>query len=273
FCDPTQICVPLIPALKPTDISDTAVSPTLTVGYKVNDDNFVSLYGDWSHFSVNGSRTVGPAFTTIAVDGIGSEHIGGTTMNVSLDWKSNVYNVGLEYQRRLLGSKIMTWLGSLGVRNRNEIQKFHVRAVSPDVTGPFDNYHEELTEHLVGPYGGLRLSVKPSETSKFTFRFKGDLGWYFKWASLDAHNRYFNGFRFSNSDDANNGTLFAVAGLNVIYAFTKNWFIDLGYEFSWIDAVAHISNANVSKQGLPSKIVDTTLFNHAPALKLVYKFD
>ncbi len=277
FCDPTPICVPLVPPLKATSINDVAPSPTLTVGYKFDEKNSLSLTGDFAHYSVSRGTDVAPDFTTIAVDGIGSEHIPGTVTSVDINWKSEVFNVALEYQRRLLAARLGGLLGQLGVKYRNERQTFHAVATESGVTAlfgkPFDNYRETLNEHLFGPYAGLKMSVKPEESSNLSFHLKGNVGYYFKWANLDARNRYFNGNHFSQDDRANNGTIFVTAGASIAYAFTKNWLLDLGYEFNWIDAVAHIANAHVSKQGVPSRIVDSSLFSHNPGIKLIYKFD
>lgn len=274
FCDPTPVCIPLAPPLNATGIRDVAPSPKLTIGYKFNDDNIMSLSGDWAHYSVN--RSVGTTdangFTAISVDG--QEHVslppGNGPVDVGLDWNSDVYNIALEYQRRLTSGDLGGVLGLLGFKLRHESQEFKARAFG--AARVLDSYRESLDEFLFGPYAGLKISFKPRADSNFNFNMKGAAGWYFKNAFFEGRNRYFNGEHFSQDDHSKQGTVFVTAGLDIAYALTKNWHLDASYEFNWINQAAHIFNPDVSKHGIPSKIVGSGVFTHAPGLKLTYKF-
>jgi opacity protein-like surface antigen len=278
FCNPTPVCIPLSPPFSGTPIGGVAPSPTFTLGYKFNEANSISLTGDWARFSASNSLFApsSSGFTAISVDG--EQHVsvppaGGDT-SVNIDWNSDVYNAALEYQRRLTSGELGGVLGLLGFRLRYEGQEFKATAVN--LGDVLDSYRERLNEFLFGPYGGLKISFKPDKDSKLNFNFKGLVGWYFKSAHLDAKNRYPICGQcpvFKQKDGSNDGTLFAGAGLDIVYAFTKNWYLDASYEFNWINSAAHIFNTDVSAHGIPSRIVGTTMFSHTPGLKLIYKFD
>ena len=275
FCDPTPVCIPLAPPLSATGIRDVAPSPALTVGYKFNDDNFLSLSGDWARYSIN--RSVGATdangFTAISVDG--QQHVslppGNGPVDVGLDWNSDVYNVALEYQRRLTSGRLGGVLGLLGFKLRHEGQEFNAKAFGANRV--LDSYTESLDEFLFGPYAGLKISFKPQDDSNLNFNIKGAAGWYFKSAFFQGRNRYFDGEHFSQEDHSKQGTVFVMAGLDVAYAFSRNWFLDASYEFNWINQAAHISNTDVSKHGKPSKIAGSAVVTHAPGLKLIFKFN
>jgi opacity protein-like surface antigen len=286
FCGPTPFCGNLAKPFSGTALSDVAPSPVMTLGYKFNENNSISLTGDWARYSVKRVlvATGATGFITIAVDGAngtfvppGSPDPGPTS--VDIDWNSDVYNAALEYQRRLTSGQLGGILGLLGFKLRSETQSFDAKAVNPTVipSPVVDNYREKLTEFLFGPYGGLKLSFKPQADSKLNFNFKGTVGYYFKNASLDAHDKFFNGQHFSQHDHAQAGTLFAGAGVNIVYALTKNWFLDASYEFNWIRSASNIWNTDHTpadaSAATPSRIAGSAIITHTPGLKVIYKFD
>jgi hypothetical protein len=285
FCPVFPICDPQIFGFPTTHLNDVAPSPTFKLGYKFNDDDAVTFKGDWANFSVSRNETApdGVGFTSIAVDGSDGLFINpnrGAPTNVGIDWNSDVVNAMLEYQRRLTHGDNGGIFGLLGVKLRYESQDFHAKAVNVTLPGNTlgDNYRELLREFLFGPYGGLKLSLKPGgKDSKWTFNVGGNVGWYFKNAYFKGHNTYFNGHHFSQVDHSKDGTLFAGANLDLIYAINRNWFIDMGYEFNWVKAVAHIFNADKSPSSgtsfTPSHIVDSSVITNAPGVKLIYKFN
>jgi len=65
--------------------------------------------------------------------------------------------------------------------------------------------------------------------------------------------------------------------VDLIYAINKNWFVDVGYEFNWINALASIWNTPKSPSNTtpftPSRLIHSQLLTHAPGVKLVYKFN
>ena len=189
------------------------------------------------------------------------------------------FKLALEYQRRLTKGDLGGIFALLGVKMRYENQSFDAKAVNDTlpITTVADSYHETLKEWLYGPYGGLKLAFKPDKDSPWNFDVSGNAGWYFKSASFDGHDKFFNGQHFSQSDHSKDGTLFAGAALNIIYAINRNWFLDAGYEFNWIQFASHIFNAGktpaANSTGIPSRITSTQLITHAPGIKLIYKFD
>jgi hypothetical protein len=283
FCGPTPFCGNLATPFGGTQIHDVAPSPTLTVGYKLNDDNAISLKGDWARYSVSRNLTASDAtgFITIAVDGANGTFVppGSGPTSVDIDWESDVFNVALEYQRRLLGRDLGGLFGLLGFKFRHEGQSFDARAVNPTVVPSpvVDSYHETLKEFLFGPYGGVKLAFRPDKQSPISFNIRGDVGYYFKNAFFDSNDRFFNGNHFSQDDHSKKGTLFAGAGAAVTYAFSRNCYLDVSYEFSWIKSVAHIWNTNRTpadaSAATPSKIIGSRLITHTPGVKFVYKFD
>jgi opacity protein-like surface antigen len=283
FCGPTPFCGNLATPFGGTAISDVAPSPTMTLGYKFNENNSISLTGDWARYSAKQSLVASNAtgFITIAVDGANGTFVppGAGPTSVDIDWNSDVYNVALEYQRRLTSGELGGILGLLGFKLRYEGQSFDAKAVNPTVipSPVVDNYREKLTEFLFGPYGGLKLAFKPQADSKLNFNFKGTVGYYLKNAYLDAHDKFFNGQHFVSHDHSRVGTLFAGAGLDIVYALTKNWYLDASYEFNWIRAASHIWNTDHTpadaSAATPSRITRSAVITHTPGLKLVYKFD
>lgn len=286
FCPEEPFCGNTVNPFSATAIRDVAPSPTLTLGYKFNDNDSISLTGDWAQYSVS-RNLLAPAstgFITIAVDGANGTFVPPGDPNpgptfVDVNWRSNVFNVALEYQRRLTHGSNGGLLGLLGFKLRYEDQSFNAKAVNPTVipSPVVDSYHESLKEFLFGPYAGLKLSLKPDPDSRFNFNLKGNVGWYFKSAFLDGHDRFFNGQHFSQTDHSKKGTLFAGAGLDVVYAITKNWYLDAFFEFNWIRSAAHIWNTDHTpadqSAATPSKIIGSSIITYAPGIKLVYKFD
>jgi hypothetical protein len=284
FCDVTFICDPQIFGFSPTKINDVAPSPAVKLGYRFNDDDAITLKGDWSQFSVSRSVTAPDTtgFTSISVDGSKGVFIPvafGDPTNVGLHWDSDVINAALEYQRRLTKGDLGGLFALLGFKFRYEQENFHAHAVNLGLPGSVvaDNYKEMLREFLFGPYGGLKLSLKPDKDSKWTFNFGGNVGWYFQNAFFDAHNRFFNQSHFSQQDHSRNGTLFAGANVNLIYAINRNWFVDGGLEFNWIQAAAGIWNTAKSPANTtafpPSRINHTQVTTYSPGVKLIYKFN
>jgi hypothetical protein len=282
FCGPTPFCVPQRKGFSGTDVSDVAPSPTLKVGFKFNDDQAISLKGDWARYSVSRSLTASDAtgFMTVAVDGANGVFIppGNGPTSVDIDWQSDVFNTALEYQHRLVGADITRLFGLLGFKFRYESQDFDAKAVNPTLVPSIvaDSYHDSLREFLFGPYAGMKFAYKPDKESRWNFGLGGNIGWYFKSASFHAHDRFFNGQHFSQDDHSDKGTLFAGAEMNVVYAFNRNWFLDLSYEFNWIQGASHIWNTGKTPADIaattPSRIARTQVITHAPGLKLVYKF-
>jgi hypothetical protein len=283
FCGPTPFCVPQRKGFSGTDINDVTGSPTLTLGYKLSDDDAISLKGDWARYSVSRNVTApdSTGFITVAVDGANGVFIppGNGPTNVSIDWDSDVFNTALEYQRRLVTIDLARIFGLVGFKFRYEKQNFDAKAVNATLVPSIiaDSYHETLKEFLFGPYAGMKFSYKPDKQSRWNFSTGGNIGWYFKNASFDGRDRFFNGQHFSQHDYSKKGTLFAGAEVNVIYAINRNWFVDVGYEFNWIQAAAHIWNtaktpADVSAT-TPSRIVRSQVLTHSPGVKVVYKFD
>jgi hypothetical protein len=284
FCTVTPICDPQIFSFSPTKLNDVAPSPTFKVGYRFNDDDAVTLKGDWAKFSVSRSLTApdSTGFSSIAVDGSNGVFIPpgrGVPTNVDVDWDSNLVNAMLEYQRRLTKGDNGGIFGLLGFKLRYEEQNFHAKAVNASLPGNVvaDDAHELLRQFLFGPYGGAKLSLKPDKDSKFTFNIGGNVGWYFQNAFFKAHNRFFNQGPFRKEDHSKNGTLFAGANVDLIYAINRNWFVDVGYEFNWINALAGIWNANKSPSSgtsfTPSHISTQQVITHAPGVKVIYKFN
>jgi opacity protein-like surface antigen len=283
FCPPPEFCTPQKKGFKGTDISDTAPSPVLTVGYKFTDWDSISVKGDWARYNVDRHlvATDATGFSGLAVDGFNGVFIppfAGDT-GVDIHWDSDVVNAALEYQRRVMQRDMSSLFGLLGFKLRYERQTFDVKAVNPTLVPSIvaDSNHERLTEYLFGPYAGLKLGLKPDKASRWSFGFRGNIGWYFKSAFFDGRDRLFNGQHFSRQDHSNDGTLFADAGVNIVYAITKNWFVDAGYDFSWIQSASHIFNAGktpgVNSTGIPSRITGTQVLTHTPGIKLIYKFD
>src|ERR1051325_11203991 len=119
FCIVTPICDPQIFGLSPTRLNDVAPSPTVKVGYKFNDDDAVTLKGDWAKFSVSRSLTSPDAvgFSSIFVDGSNGLFINpnrGAPTNIDVDWDSNLFNAMLEYQRRLTNGENGGFFGHIG---------------------------------------------------------------------------------------------------------------------------------------------------------------
>jgi hypothetical protein len=290
FCQVTPICDPQVFGFSPTHLNDVAPSPTFTLGFKFNDDDAVTFKGDWAQFSVSRNLTADTTtgFVSVAVDGFNTLNIppagplGGPTTptNIGLNWDSNLANAILEYQRRLTHGDNGGIFGLLGFKFRFESQTFHAKAINKSLIGTdvADNYQDFLREFLFGPYGGLKLSLKPGgKDSKWTFNVGGNIGWYFQNAYFKADNRFFNQGPFKAVDHSKKGTLFAGANLDLIYAINRNWFVDMGYEFNWVQAAAHIFNTHKTPASLtaavPSHITDTSVITNAPGVKVIYKFN
>lgn len=284
FCGPTPFCVNQVRPLSPTSANDAAPSPALAFGFKFNDENMIKLKGDWARYSTSNSN-VAPdttGFTTVAVDGANGTFVpaGSGPTSVDAKWGSDVFNVALEYQRRLAKSDMADLFALLGGKFRYEGQSFDARAVNPTVipSPVVDSYHETLKQFSYGPYGGVKLSLKPGGAdSRLKLDVTGTVGYYFAHATFDGHDQFFNGQRFSQSDHSSRGSLFAGGGIDLLYALTKNWYLGLSYDLNWIQSAAHIWNTdkipNDSSDRRPSKIVGTSIITHTPGAKVVFKFD
>ena len=114
-------------------------------------------------------------------------------------------------------------------------------------------------------------------TRKGERNFRNSGSFNFKNAFFDAHDRFFNGQHFSQVDHSKTGTLFAGAGLAVVYAFTKNWYLNASYDFNWIRSASHIWNTDHTpadaSAATPSRIANSAIVTHTPGLNLIYKFD
>jgi len=250
-----------------TSVKDVTASPALTLGYILNEANSVILRGDWAHYSLSRSF-LNPAiigFSSCAIEGSLGFGVIDTPVKIDLDWKSNVYNLELEYQRLLWAYDPGGLIGLLGFKYRYEEQNFEASA------GPFDQVDEKLREHLFGPYAGVRLSFKPGLSSSASINVKASFGYLFKSADFRARQTLV-GQSFAVNDSSSKGTIFSVVGLDFIYAISKNWSVDVGYGFNWINEAAHIFNNSGLLPVAPSRIVDSSIITHTIGMKVSYKF-
>jgi hypothetical protein len=283
-----------ISPLSGTEIRDVAVSPALTLGYKITPADSVSLRGDWAHYSVSRGLTTDCGLAVAPIDGSSGASFTAVTCfppgvpllptAVNLDWKSDVSNVELEYQRLLWSDNLGGALGLLGFKYRFERQQFNADSgflpdglIFPTFT-PFDAVEERLSEHLYGPYAGIKLSFKPMAESNVNISVKTNVGFLFKSAHLRGREVLDpTGFLFlgpsalRQNDSSSKGTAFTNAGLDVIYSITKNWHLGAGYQFHWINKVAHIFNTKVDA-AIPSRIENSAVLTHNLGLKVIYKF-
>ena len=258
--------------ISPTEIRDVAASPSLTFGYKLNDDNSVSLRADWAGYSVKRSvlndGSLGIGFGVLTIDASANNGDGTSPAAARMKWISDAVNTELEYQRRIWSDDLGGILGLLGFGYRFEGQTF--RGQGGTVNGLVDTLKETLDEHLFGPYAGLKVSFKPSEASKLGFNFKSNFGYYFQSASLRAREAHF-GTRLSVNDNSSRGTVFANAGANVTYAIMRNLSLGLDYRFSWINEAGHIENPTLN-DFRPVKIGTSAILDHRIGLDVIYHF-
>src|SRR4051794_11740565 len=121
FCVVTPICDPQIFGFSATHLDDVAPSPTLKLGYKLNDDDAVTVKGDWASFSVSRHLTApdSTGFVSIPVDGSNGLFINpgrGAPTNIGIDWESDVLNTAFEYQRRVTHGDNAGIFGLLGFK-------------------------------------------------------------------------------------------------------------------------------------------------------------
>jgi hypothetical protein len=266
-----------VPSLHPfgLEAKDWAGSPSITIGYKLDDYNSLSLSGDWARYSAGGDSTT-PFFGITSVDGSSTLLVQGL-VDIDIDWDSDVADVELAYQRKLWSEDSGAILGVLGFKYRYEKQEFD--GITTAATFRFDATKERLREHLFGPYTGLTFSFKPAD-SKFRITLRGSVGWLFKDAELQARNTFLVPFppffdSFARNDNSSQGTLFTNVGLNVVYSISKNLFVDLGYKFDWINNGAHISsalNVDIFGKGVPARVVDSVVLTHSIGVNVFYKF-
>ncbi len=274
-------------------VKDWSASPTLTIGYKFDDSNSLSLRGGWAHYSLGRSFTVTSRFfavtaveggTALIVDGL----FGPPGVDVSIDWKSNVADFDLEYQRKMWSDNLGAVLGVLGLRYRYERQEFDGVSSSlsnfpPPSVFTWDTTHEQLREHLYGPYAGLKVSFKPAADSKLGITLGTRVGWLFKNAELRARNTqpsFFPPLRsFARNDHSSQGTPFIDVSLKLSYSISKNIFVNLGYELDWIGSDAHISSpvaifgpGAIILATVPARIVESPVLTHSIGLGVSYRF-
>ncbi len=258
--------------ISPTEIRDVTVSPSLTLGYKLNNDNSISVRADWASYSVKRSvsnnGSLGCGFGVLTIDGITNLGDCTTPAAASMKWDSDVVNTELEYQRRIWSDELGGVLGLLGFSYRFEGQTF--KGQGGTVNGLVDTTKETLDEHLFGPYGGLKVSFKPYQGSNLNFNLKSTVGYYFQSASGRAREVLF-GTPLSGNDRSSRGTVFFNAGANATYAIMRNLSLGLDYRFNWINQAAHIQNPTLGNFQ-PTRIGTSAILDHRIGLDLTYHF-
>ena len=257
--------------LSPTTVRDVAASPAVSIGYKFNNSDSVSLKGGEAHYSLSRSF-VAPVFQAILVDGSAAIPLSDAGRRVDLDWKSNVYSLELEYQRKLWSDDLAGILGLLGFKYRYEAQKFKANASSLSGS-PIDNVDEKLKEHLYGPTAGLKLSFRPGLNSSVNINLSANFGYLFKSADFRAMEITNGSGSFAANDHSTKGTAISSVGLDLVYSINKNWSLGGGYGFNWIHKAAHIFNDNsLADGGDASKIINSSILSQNVGVKLIYKF-
>lgn len=256
--------------LSPTTVRDVAASPAVSIGYEINDVNSVSLKGVEAHYSLSRSF-IAPVFQAIRVDGAAAIPLSDAGTGVDLDWKSNVYSLEFEYQRKLWSDDLAGILGVLGFKYRYEAQKFKANASSLSGS-PIDNVDEKLKEHLYGPTAGVKLSFRPGLNSGVNINVSANFGYLFKSADFRAR-QIVDGSRFAANDHSTKGTATSSVGLDLVYSINKNWSLGGGYGLNWIHKAAHIFNDNsLADGGDASKIINSSILSQNVGVKLIYKF-
>ena len=257
-------------------VKDWTGSPALTIGYKLDDYNSLSLGGHWGRYFLSRSSSA-PFFGVTSVDGSSTLLVQGV-VDIDVEWNSDVANLKLEYQRKLWSDDSRAVLGFLGLGYRYEKQEFDGISTAGPIK--FDATHDQLREHLYGPYTGLKLTFKPAADSKLAITLKTSVGWLFKNAELRARNTLLVPFppffaSFAQNDNSSQGTVLTDVGLNFLYSISKSLFVDVGYNFNWINNTAHIANAfsaDFFGNGLPARVVDSAVLTHSIGFSVFYKF-